>query len=80
MPFAHVIDYPSASVVFNISDTSRWVPQPPQWTIDGNGFGKYPGDAQWWLPDADVSDISITVRTYVSLAARLAALDRQDCQ
>ena len=64
MPFADTIDYRSAAVVFNVTNTSGWLPEPMRWTVGDEGHATYPNDAQWWVPDVDVSDVSITVRLH----------------
>ena len=75
MPFADNIDYQAASVIFNVTNTSGWLPVPVQWGADDDHDHRATNanEAQWWLPDAHVSDVSIAVRcAYVHLP-----LDRQ---
>ena len=66
LPFPVDIDYRHASVFFNITNTSAWLPEPVRWGhIDAGGHARHPNDAVWWLPDIDVSDVAIPVRPAV---------------
>lgn len=68
MPFPVAIDYRSVGVFFNVTNTTGWLPKPVQWSITDEAHGTYPGDAMWWLPDVDVSDVIITASSCVAEA------------
>ncbi|KAK9805794.1 hypothetical protein WJX73_000215 [Symbiochloris irregularis] len=61
MPLAGSIDYASVAVVFNVTNTSAWLPEPMQWNLSEQGHATYATDAQWWLPDAPVNNFAISV-------------------
>lgn len=62
MPLAEEIDYRQAAVIFNVTNTTGWLPKRMQWTLSTEGHAENPNDAQWWLPDADVRDAIISVQ------------------
>ena len=66
------IDYRHASVFFNVTNTSAWLPEPVRWgQIGATAHARHPNDAVWWLPDIDVSDVAIPVSPWLSPRARV---------
>ena len=75
LPFPVDIDYRHASVFFNVTNTSAWLPEPVRWgQIGATAHARHPNDAVWWLPDIDVSDVAIPVSPLVSRPARVLAI------
>ena len=62
MPLADVIDYPSAGLTFNITNTTTWLPEPVPWATASDGPAQNHRGPSWWLPDANVSGVAIPVR------------------
>ena len=63
-PLANAVDYGSAAVVFNISNTAAWLSEAVPWATSKGAqtllFSQM--HPEYWLPDADVSAASIPVR------------------
>ena len=56
------VPYKELGVFLNISDTSQWMKEaPPQWRLHPIKRPDDGTDAQWWVPDIDISDVTIQV-------------------
>jgi hypothetical protein len=61
MPFSETVPYKELGVFLNISDTAEWMKvAPPEWRLHPT---ERSGDAEWWVPDIEVSDVATKVKS-----------------
>lgn len=78
MPLAEVIDYPAASVIFNVTNTSGWLDEPAHWPDRHQAASSRNQSPAWWLPDIDASHAAIQARLHAaSLSGMLSSELRQ---
>ncbi len=60
------VPYKDVGIFINVSDTSFWLkddsgPTTMQWKLDPLTRAVHETEARWWVPDADISDVTINV-------------------
>lgn len=68
MPFAGTIDYRSAGMFFNVTNTTGWLSRPAAWSLSESSHATNPNDGVFWMPDIDVSGVIIQVGHILELA------------